>query len=159
MPNLSGIELVQRIRRVDNKTSIVIISAHTDVEFLLSSITLNLLEYIVKPLTQDKLFNIFDKFIDINSSNKSNDFIFDKDKNKTISNSITYDLSLKESMFLDKIISSNRVISYDEIEEDIWDGKTMSQNALRLFIKNLRKKLPKDFIKNVPSQGYLLNSN
>ncbi len=32
----------------------------------------------------------------------------------------------------------------------------MTQNALRLFIKNLRKKLPKNMIKNVQGIGYKL---
>jgi len=154
MPNMNGLELVKKIRVKDMKTSIVLISAHTDVDFLLESVPLNLIQYIVKPLNEQKLYSIFEKFI--NSKNNLN-FVYDKDKSEIILNEETHPLSLKENLFLDKIINQNRIISYEEIEYDIWDGKDMSQNALRLFIKNLRKKLPKDFIKNVPNHGYTRN--
>jgi len=154
MPNMNGLELVKKIRSKDMKTSIVLISAHTDVDFLLESVPLNLIQYIVKPLNEQKLYSIFEKFI---SAKNSLNFIYDKDKSEIILNQEVHPLSLKENLFLDKIINQNRIISYDEIEYDIWDGKDMSQNALRLFIKNLRKKLPKDFIKNVPNHGYTRN--
>ena len=158
MPNMNGIELVRKIRKDDKDTSIVIISAHTDVDFLLSSISLNLIEYIVKPLTQEKLFNIFDIFLSNNLAKQVSDFVFYKNKNQTKVNGKIFDLSLKESLFIEKLMDNNRIISYDEIEYDIWNGKVMSQNALRLFVKNLRKKLPKDFIKNVSNQGYILGN-
>ena len=153
MPNMDGIELVKKIRQENNDISIVIISAHTDVDYLLQSISLNLIEYIVKPLSEEKLFNMFDKFLP-----KENDkFNLNIAKNQISIDNKLYYLSLKETMFLDKLIQSNRIISYHEIECDLWEGKIMSQNALRLFIKNLRKKLPKDLIKNIPNQGYILN--
>ncbi len=153
MPNMDGIELVKKIRQENNDISIVIISAHTDVDYLLQSISLNLIEYIVKPLSEEKLFNMFDKFLP-----KENDkFNLNIAKNQISIDNKLYYLSLKETMFLDKLIQSNRIISYGEIECDLWEGKIMSQNALRLFIKNLRKKLPKDLIKNIPNQGYTLN--
>jgi len=153
MPNMDGIELVKKIRQENNDISIVIISAHTDVDYLLQSISLNLIEYIVKPLSEEKLFNMFDKFLP-----KENDkFNLNIAKNQISIDNKLYYLSLKETMFLDKLIQSNRIISYGEIECDLWEGKIMSQNALRLFIKNLRKKLPIDLIKNIPNQGYTLN--
>ncbi len=156
MPNMDGIELIKNIREKDKEISVVVISAHTDVEFLLSSIPLNLIEYIVKPLTQEKLFTIFELFLS-SGTLKNKDFIFDENKNQTSVDGEIFDLSLKESIFISKLINNDRILSYDEIECDIWDGKIMSQNALRLFIKNLRKKLPKDYIRNIPSQGYILN--
>ena len=156
MPKMDGIELVKKIRQNDADTSIVIISAHTEVELLLESIPLNLIEYVVKPLNTEKLKEIFEKFL----TNKDNtNFIYNKDKSEVILSGETHTLNYKENLFLDKIINQKRIISYDEIEFDIWDGKEMSQNALRLFIKNLRKKLPKDFIKNVPNHGYCKNNN
>jgi len=155
MPNMDGIELVKEIRKVDSEISIVIISAHTDVELLLSSIPLKLIEYIVKPLNQNKLLEIFDTFISINKSKEQ--FIFNKEKNQITINDTIHSLTYKENIFLDKLINGNKVLTYDEIEFDVWDGKHMSQNALRLFVKNLRKKLSLDFIKNIANQGYILN--
>ena len=151
MPNMDGIELVKKIRETDTKISIVIISAHTEQDLLLQSIPLHLIEYIVKPLTQTKLSKVFEDFL---STKVDKDFIYDYEKSKTVVKDEEHVLSLKENLFLNKIINEDRVISYYEIEEEIWDSKEMSQNALRLFIKNLRKKLPDGYIKNIPNHGY-----
>ncbi len=151
MPNMDGIELVKAIRKEDTEIKIIIISAHTDVDFLLQSIPLNLIEYVVKPLNETKIYNILQKFLE---GKDNRDFQYSKDKCEVITNGITHILSIKENVFLNKLINENRIISYDEIEEDIWEDKQMSQNALRVFIKNLRKKLPENFIKNIPNFGY-----
>jgi DNA-binding response OmpR family regulator len=157
MPNMNGIELIRTIRQKDKTTSCVIISAHTDLDFLLSSIELHLIKYIIKPLNEEKLFELFEIFLEQINNNHDYGFIFNKDKNQTIINDKIFTISPKESLFIEMLISTNAIISYDKIENDIWDGKFMSQNALRLFIKNLRKKLPNNFIKNISNQGYIAN--
>lgn len=152
MPNMDGIELVKVIRQQDTKIKIIIISAHTDVDFLLQSIPLKLIEYVVKPLNEMKISNILKKFLEEKESN--NTFEYFKERCEIITDGVIHALSIKENIFLDKLINENRIISYEEIEENIWEDKQMSQNALRVFIKNLRKKLPKNFIKNIPNYGY-----
>lgn len=151
MPKMDGIEMVQKIRKNNLTIPIVIISAHTEIELLLQSIPLNLIKYIVKPLNQIKLDEVFNLFINYNNTTT---FEYNQNKSETYLNGETHTLSLKENLFLDKIINQNRVISYEEIELDIWSGAQMTHNALRVFIKNLRKKLPENFIKNIPNHGY-----
>jgi YesN/AraC family two-component response regulator len=151
MPNMDGIELVKIIRKENEKIEIIIISAHTDVDFLLQSIPLNLIEYVVKPLNETKISNILKKFLD---GKENLNFDYDREKCEVTFSGIVHTLSIKENLFLDKLINENRIISYEEIEVDIWENKEMSQNALRVFIKNLRKKLPENFIKNIPNLGY-----
>ncbi|MCV6606900.1 MAG: response regulator [Campylobacterales bacterium] len=151
MPNMDGIQLTKKIRERDNKTSIVIISAHTEQELLMESIPLHLVDYVVKPLNQTKLNSVFTKFL---KENQIEEFVYDYEKSKTVVKGEEHVLSLKENLFLNKLINENRVISYYEIEEEIWESKEMSQNALRLFIKNLRKKLPEGYIKNIQNHGY-----
>lgn len=151
MPNMDGIELVKEIRKDDVKTQIIIISAHTEVELLLESISLNLIKYVVKPLNQIKLNEVFSMFL---NSKEYIGFDYRKERSEVILDGNRITLSYKENLFLDKLMKNSKVISYEEIENDIWDGEDMSQNALRLFIKNIRKKLPKNFIKNIPNHGY-----
>jgi len=57
MPRLSGIELAKKIRENDDKAHIIIITAYTEVDFMLEAIELSLLRYIVKPITESKLFD------------------------------------------------------------------------------------------------------
>ncbi len=67
-------------------------------------------------------------------------------------------LTKKESAFLKLLITKNRIITYEELENSVCDDYSiMTANAMRLFIKNLRKKLPDNFLKNMQGIGYYHN--
>ena len=55
MPKMSGLNLAQTIRKNDKKIPILITTAHTDTNYLLKAVELQLIKYIVKPITSDKL--------------------------------------------------------------------------------------------------------
>ena len=66
-------------------------------------------------------------------------------------------LTKKENQFLKLLIQKDRIISYAEMENIIWnEDSVMTPNAMRLFIKNFRKKLPEDVLKNIQGTGYRL---
>lgn len=53
MPEMDGLTLVKKIREIDSKQSIVILSAHGDSDSLLEAIELNVDGFILKPFTKD----------------------------------------------------------------------------------------------------------
>ena len=48
-------------------------------------------------------------------------------------------------------------ISYEEININVWDG-SMTNDSLRSLVKELRKKIYKDLIKNVSGIGYRIDT-
>ena len=161
MGNETGIDLVKKIRKSDSKTRIIITSAFTDLEYLLQATELHLIKYIVKPITQDKLMEALQSFVNSYDSSKLYNlipnWIFDYSKAIVSNGKEEFTLTKKENTFLKLLISKNRIITYEELETNIWDeDSVMTSNAMRLFIKNFRKKLPKDFLKNVQGVGYKL---
>ena len=46
---------------------------------------------------------------------------------------------------------------YDDIKNSVWPNKSVSDPAIRTFIKRVREKTGKEFIKNIPSLGYKIN--
>ena len=136
-------------------------SAHTDLNYLLEAAELHLVKYIVKPMTQDKLMEALEAFVKTYDENKiynlSSNWVFDY-KEATVSNSNeSFSLTKKENSFLRLLITKNRIITYEELESNIWDeDSVMTANAMRLFIKNFRKKLPVNFLKNIQGVGYKL---
>ena len=161
MGNETGHDLVKKIRKSDSKTRIIITSAYTDLEYLLQATELHLIKYIIKPITQDKLMGALESFV--NSYNDSKiynlipNWIFDSSKTLVSNGKEEFTLTKKENNFLKLLISKNRIITYGELETNIWDeDSVMTANAMRLFIKNFRKKLPKDFLKNIQGIGYKL---
>ena len=57
MPNMDGFTLVSEIRKENETTPIVMISAYDNKEKLLKAIKLNIVDYLIKPLTSEKLKN------------------------------------------------------------------------------------------------------
>ena len=55
MPGMDGLELAERIRRLDNNTQIIATSAHSETDFLISAIELGFNDYFLKPFNIDKL--------------------------------------------------------------------------------------------------------
>lgn len=160
MPRLSGIELAKKIRLHDDEAHIIIITAYTEVDFMLEAIELSLLRYIVKPITEPKLFEALEKFLQ--SKEKTNlkelapNWFYDNLQKAITHESDTFELTKKEAKFIEMLLSKDSIITYEEIEQKLWDGEYMSLNALRLMIKNLRKKLPEGTLKNIQGIGYKL---
>ncbi len=48
------------------------------------------------------------------------------------------------------------ILSYLDMEEELWASKEMTSHALKSFIKELRAKIPVNIIKNIPQEGYVL---
>ncbi len=157
----NGIDLIKRIRKDNTKIRIIITSAHTDLSYMLDATELNLVKYIVKPINQTKLNQALEAFLNTYKDNViyklANNYLFDEGKSQIINQKEVYKLTKKEHIFLKLLIKKNRIISYEEIQSLIWnENNVMSQNALRVFIKNFRKKLPKDSLNNIQGLGYRL---
>ena len=164
MPRLDGISLSKKIREKDKTTKIIISTAFSEKNYLLDAIELNLEKYIIKPLTSRNLMPALTKAVD--SLEKQKDFKIFLDENFYFDNntSLFYfedkviDLTKKELLFLKLLtLNKDRVVSYEEIEQNIWQDEYMSLNSLRTSIGFLRKKIPFNCIKNISNMGYKLN--
>ena len=161
MGNENGLDLIKKIRESDSKTRIIITSAYTDLDYMLRATELHLIKYIVKPITQEKLINALEGFIKSYDDNKIYNFdekwLFDFSKSIISNEEEVFDLTKKEALFLKQLITKDRIITYEEMENLIWDeDSVMTPNAMRLFIKNFRKKLPEKSLKNIQGTGYRL---
>jgi DNA-binding response OmpR family regulator len=157
----TGLDLIKKIRKSDSKTRIIVTSAHTDLDYLLQAAELHLVKYIVKPITQDKLMNALEAFINTYNEDKiynlTLNWIFDYKEAIVSNGNEIFNLTKKENNFLKLLITKNRLITYEELENSFWDeDMVMTANAMRLFIKNFRKKLPENFLKNIQGVGYKL---
>jgi DNA-binding response OmpR family regulator len=161
MGNENGLDLIRRIRESDSKTRIIITSAHTDLDYMLQATELHLIKYIVKPITHEKLIDALEAFIKSYDDNKiynlDEKWLFDFSKSIISNNTEEFDLTKKEALFLKQLITKDRIITYEQMENLIWDeDSVMTPNAMRLFIKNFRKKLPEKSLKNIQGTGYRL---
>ena len=161
MPKLNGLEFVKRIRQKDKKTQIIIITAFCDKDYLLKAIELGLVKYLVKPVCEKEFEEAL--FLCVNSlqNNESNIIKLDENsyfdifnKNLLINEEIIK-LRTKEILFLELLIKNkNRYVSYEEIENYVWENSVMTKDALKTLVKNIKTKIPKDLILNLSNSGY-----
>lgn len=154
---------LKKIRELNKKCQIIIIKETIKAADLFDALNIKYLKYITKPIDKNKLsIALRDCMITIDSNMSNiiklkNDFIFDKYNNVLFKSNRIIALSKKESLFLNFIINNqNRAISYDEINQSIWKG-SMTQDALRSVVKELRRKIYKELIKNISGVGYRID--
>lgn len=143
MPKINGIDLIKKIRQIDKKTKIIITTAFNDEEYLLEAVELGLERYLIKPLTRRNLLPALEKAVKELEQKFyiSSDFYFDFETSLFYYKGIILELTKKELNFLILLIKNrSRIITYNEIEEIIWESKEMSIKSLRSTIGLLRKK-------------------
>ena len=83
-------------------------------------------------------------------------WFYDSLQKTILHESVAYELTKKEAKLIELLLQKDSIITYEEIEEKLWEHEYMSLNALRLMVKNLRKKLPEGILKNIQGIGYKL---
>lgn len=61
MPKLNGLDMINQIRILDQEIPVVLITAHSEANYLLEAINLNVSQYVVKPVNTMKLFENLEK--------------------------------------------------------------------------------------------------
>lgn len=163
MAKMSGIDLVRKVRELDKRCQIVILTAYTDTRFLLEAVELNLVKYLIKPIRHDKMHSVLKQCAINIKENRLNliyitpNCIYDIFNKTLVFNNQIVKLSKTELEFLELLcMNLTRVVTYKEIENIIWYDSYMSEDALRSMVRKLRKKLPENCIENVAKMGYKL---
>jgi len=161
LPKMNGIDFIREIRKRAKTIPIVVISAYTKTDYLLQSIELNLDKYIVKPLTSRKIHTLLETlnrdFLEDGSFELASGVIVNKLIGNITFDDKSFELTKKEIDFLE-ILHLKKLITYDELYA-LWRDDVPSDNAVRSFIKYLRKKVPEAFIKNRSGIGYYIDPN
>jgi len=166
MPNINGLDFISQIRKRDNLTKIIIMSAHSEQEKLLRAIELNLVTYLIKPIQTDTLKKVlFDVADTIKKSTKRiyiNKEIYYNISTMTLwQNEKEIHLRNKELQLIQLLCSKiNHPFSSKQIFKHLYadTDKKFSEYAVTSFIKRLRLKLPSDIIQNEYGSGYKILS-
>ena len=64
-------------------------------------------------------------------------------------------MALKFHLLLIKRLGT--LVLHDEIKSVVWVGESVTEAAIRTFVKRVRDKVGNSFIKNVPGLGYKID--
>ena len=160
LPGFNGLELIKKIRNERADMPIIVVSAYTKTDYLLESVELKLDKYIVKPLTSRKLYELLMKLEkelgETTTLYLPMNVTIDTVKSNIYFNGETHALTYRELKML-QMLHEKGAITYEELYS-LWN-ETPSDNAIRSFVKQLRKKLPKGLIKVRSKIGYVLEGS
>lgn len=162
MPKLNGIDMVKKIRQKDKKTKIILATAFLETSYLLEAIELGLVKYLIKPITANKLLPVIKFCIENIVEDKSifyinNEFSFDILNKTLFHKNEQIILTKKELLFLELLIKNNkRAVKYSEFNSYVWQGE-MTEDSMRSIVKDIRKKISKNIIRNLSGIGYQIN--
>ena len=165
MPIRDGLEMAKDIKQISRETPIIVLSAFSEKERLLKAIDVGIDKYLIKPIDPDELMLTvnyiadellsLDKVVELGSG-----YQFDKNRKVLVQEGKTIALTKKELLFISILVRNLGVfVLHEEIKKYVWTNKNVTDAAIRTFIKRVREKTGKEFIKNVPGLGYKINSD
>lgn len=158
MPMMDGIEMIKKIREEDTVTPIILLTAFNSEEYLMKLINLHVQHFILKPVNAQNLEEALENALQgklVGLVKLASKITLDIDGLVLKVDEKDISLSLREVKFL-TLLSHKTVLYYSKIEDELWQDKRMSVDALKSFVRDLRKKLPYEIIENIPQVGYKL---
>lgn len=161
MPFCDGLEMTQKIKELDDNIPIIVLSAHSDKEKLLTAIDLGINKYFIKPFDPEEVIEHINKIAPKLRKQKQvilkDDFIFDNNTSTLYKNSTLIILTKREKEFFHLLIKhKNSLVTTKQIKTTLWE-EDVNDERLRTFVKRLRLKTSKDVIENISAQGYLIS--
>lgn len=164
---LNGIECAELIEQ-KTQSPIIFTTAHKDKKTIEKASNTNIYGYLIKPFTEDELFaslNIVNKTINQLQNQQAG-----ADTTITIhgyelyphdrvvhDGDIIISLTQNEERIVSTLIDNiNYNLSYEQMIEEIWDGKQVSTSTIRDAMSRLKRKLPKLKLENISGYGYIL---
>ncbi len=158
VPDISGLDILRRIRKTDKHTPVIIISAAIDIESIEKAYALGCSDYLKKP------FNLRELEIRMEKLKKVSDGLMVKINPE-------YDFDMKRSLLLKKgtihrmtktqnkligilVENLDRIVSFEDMKMLIWDDYDMSDITIRSLIKRIREATSEEFIETFRGIGY-----
>ncbi len=161
MPNMDGLEAISEIRKVNSKIPIIVLSAHTEHEYLWRAIELKITKFLTKPFEKDILLEALENVsLELVDNNILKDITttcrYDFCKKRVIKDGKIINLSKSESRLIEFFLKNkNQVLSYDQILDYLWEFEKPTKEAIKSIVKELRKKVDSNIVKNVYGIGYI----
>jgi len=151
----NGFEILKNLKEANDNTPTIYISALTDTESIIKGFNLGAEDYIKKPFDPEELVvRIKSRFLNSNKQTiKYKNLIYNTETKKLYKNNKLVPLGEVGTEIMHIFLTNiGKVIPTDRLLNIL---KEPSNNALRVNLAKLKKKLDIDF-KNIRSQGYIL---
>ena len=166
LPGMSGLQLCEEIRKSNQQIPIFITTIHDDKEKLQQAVKLNLVDYLIKPVSIPSIQKTLSESLRrITQSNMLMIHInHEVDYNPLLGQieisgvKMPIPLSQKEIKLLNLLLQhKNKIVTRETIEQVLYTDKPLSDSSYKSLIFRLRKKIGKDTITSLSGAGIKLN--
>ena len=163
VPLINGFELLKQKRDEGVKTPAIYITSLNSIDSLEDGYNSGCDDYIRKPFVLKELLFRIENILKRGFFHETNTRItikenieYDTESNLLFINAKQASLNTKESTLLKLFLQNQEeVLSHERIQDALWTyEETPSENALRTYIKNIRKLIGKEKIVSIKKLGY-----
>jgi DNA-binding response OmpR family regulator len=170
IPELSGLEVLRRMRKTDDSTPVILLTARDAIHDKVSGLDLGANDYITKPFQIEELLARIRVHLRtpkkaVKGTGKKlsiGELQVDLDAREVLRGSDVIDLTKREFDLLVCLLrNKNIVLSREKLLEDVWGYDYVGEtNVVDVYIRYLRKKIDKDYdttyIQTVRGIGYTI---
>lgn len=169
LPNLSGVEIIQKVREFNKKIRIILLTARSDEMDIVKGLEAGANDYVTKPFSPRELSaRIRGLLRDVENTEETEQVVqvtprisIDYPKRDVYLDGKLVELTkLEYDLFIYLVENKNKVVSREQIMQHIWSYNYESENrVIDVYIHSIKKKL--DIVDEIESKrgvGYIFVS-
>lgn len=166
LPDMDGLDVLRQVKKRYKNLPVLILTARDGVENKVIGLDLGAEDYLAKPFDIAELLarlRVIQRRI--GTSDRAlitiDNVRLDTRANLVSLNDQVMNFSRREYMIIKSLMeNAGRIQSKAQLESKLYEwGEEVSSNTIEVHIHNVRKKLPKDFIKTVRGVGYIVRKS
>ncbi|MBE0623982.1 MAG: response regulator [Burkholderiales bacterium] len=163
LPRLSGLEVLQRLRRGGDKVPVLILTARDRVEDRIKGLDGGADDYLVKPFDLHELAARLRALIRRSSGEAAPNLRVGEIELDPAARCVSFrgrpvELSVREFALLQELmLNAGRVLSREQLAQRLYSwGEEIESNAIEVHVHHLRRKLAPELLRTVRGVGYLM---
>lgn len=164
VPKVTGLEVLEYINKSKKEVATIMLTALGDEQIQLKAFNLKTDDYVIKPFSPLLLLKRIEAVLrrsltEKNVNSETNELYIDEKTYQAYYNNQSLNLTLSEFLLLETLMKEpNRVFNREQLIMRIFNEDYISNDRIiDAHVKNLRKKLPHNYIKTVIGVGYQFN--
>ena len=162
LPIINGFDMMREVLKINPSQKFIVMTSYDSDKNILESITEGAYLFLKKPISIENLQTQLllmaakesEQLISLSSNIKVN-----PTKQVVYKNSEVLTLSYRNNNIFWLLFNNlNRTVSYDVIQDYIYDDEYVSKSAIRMAVSRVASIIGKDLIENISGIGYMLKS-
>jgi DNA-binding response OmpR family regulator len=163
LPGTTGLEVLKQMRRDQDATPVLIITAHDEIETRIAGLDLGADDFIAKPFDFDELAARIRAVVRRHAGHaasqiQSSEIVLDLAAHQASYKGATQLLPAREFALLQALLARpGTILSRKQLEDALYGwGEEVESNAVDVLIHYIRRKFDNDIIRNVRGVGWMV---